>query len=90
MTRFHGQVVIVTGAAPGIGLGIARAFHDAGASVALADVREDALDQARQTLWDQERLAFIPVDVRDAAAVAHVDGRMDTGWTHMPYSSPQR
>lgn len=82
MTRFHGQVVIVTGAAPGIGLGIARAFHDAGASVALADVREDALDQARQTLWDQERLAFIPVDVRD--------GRMDTGWTHMPYSSPQR
>ena len=30
MTRFDGQVVIVTGAASGIGLGIARAFHDGG------------------------------------------------------------
>lgn len=72
MTRFDGQIVIVTGAASGIGLGIARAFHDAGASVVLGDVREDALDQARATFADQEKLAFIPVDVRDAAAVAHL------------------
>ena len=72
MTRFDGQVVIVTGAASGIGLGIARAFHDAGASVVLGDVREDALHQAQATFSDQERLAFVPVDVRDAAAVAHL------------------
>ena len=72
MTRFDGQVVIVTGAASGIGLGIARAFHDAGASVVLGDVQEDALDQARATFSDQERLAFVPVDVRDVAAVANL------------------
>src|SRR5215210_3294330 len=72
MTRFEGQVVIVTGAASGIGLGIARAFHDAGASVVLGDVREDALDQARAMFSDQERLAFVQVDVRDAAAVANL------------------
>src|SRR5215207_4880025 len=72
MTRFDGQAVIVTGAASGIGLGIARAFHDAGASVVLGDVREDALDQAQATFSDQERLAFVPVDVRDAAAVAQL------------------
>ena len=72
MTRFDGQVVIVTGAASGIGLGIARAFHDAGASVVLGDVREDALDQAQATFSDQEWLAFVPVDVRDAAAVANL------------------
>src|SRR3981081_891673 len=71
MMRFEGQIVIVTGAASGIGLGIARAFHDAGASVVLGDVREDALDQAQATFSDQERLAFVPVDVRDAAAVAN-------------------
>ena len=64
MTRFDGQVVIVTGAASGIGLGIARAFHDAGASVVLGDLQNDALDQARATFSDQERLAFVPVDVR--------------------------
>src|SRR6266852_5042618 len=72
MTRFDGQVVIVTGAASGIGLGIARAFHDAGASVVLGDVREDPLHQAQATFSDQERLAFVPVDVRNAAAVANL------------------
>ena len=70
MTSFDGRVVIVTGAASGIGLGIARAFHDAGASVVLGDVREDALDQAMTTFSVQERLALVPVDVRDAASVA--------------------
>jgi len=64
MPRFDEQVVIVTGAASGIGLGIARAFHDAGASVVLGDLREDALDQTRATFAEQERLAFVPVDVR--------------------------
>ena len=72
MTKFDEQIVIVTGAASGLGLGIARAFHDAGASVVMGDVREDALDQARATFSDQERLAFVPVDVRDAAAVANL------------------
>src|SRR4051794_20772414 len=72
MTRFDGQVVIVTGAASGIGLGIARAFHDAGASVVLGDVHQAALDQTRATFADQERLAFVQVDVRDAEAVANL------------------
>src|ERR1043166_6830304 len=43
MMNFDGQAVIVTGAASGIGLGIARAFHGAGASVVLGDLHEDAL-----------------------------------------------
>ena len=70
MSRFHGQIAIVTGAASGIGLGIARAFHEAGASVVLSDLRDDALARARSTFADQERLALVTVDVRDAAAVA--------------------
>src|SRR5438270_12940471 len=43
-----------------------------GASVVLGDVREDARDQVQATLSDHERLAFVPVDVRDAAAVANL------------------
>ncbi|HEV2528736.1 MAG TPA: SDR family NAD(P)-dependent oxidoreductase [Thermomicrobiales bacterium] len=35
MTSFEGQTVIVTGAASGIGLGVALGFHDAGANVVL-------------------------------------------------------
>jgi NAD(P)-dependent dehydrogenase (short-subunit alcohol dehydrogenase family) len=71
-TRFDGQIVIVTGAASGIGLGIAQAFHRAGASVVLSDVRQDALDQVQGTLPDQARLAFVQVDVRDQASVANL------------------
>ncbi len=69
---FDGQVAIVTGAASGIGLGIAQAFHRAGASVVLGDVRQDALDQAQGTFPDQARLAFVQVDVRDQVSVAHL------------------
>jgi NADP-dependent 3-hydroxy acid dehydrogenase YdfG len=72
MTRFDGQVVIVAGAASGIGLGITQAFHDTGASVVLGDVHQDAIDRARATFKDQERLAFVAVDVRNSAAVSHL------------------
>ena len=72
MTEFDGQIVIVTGAASGIGLGIAQAFHCAGASVVLGDVRQDALDQAQGAFSDQARLAFVQVDVRDQTSVANL------------------
>ncbi len=73
MTGFDGQNVIVTGAASGIGFGIAREVHDAGASVVLGDVGQDAVDQARATFSDQRCLAFVRVDVRDQLAVASLD-----------------
>src|SRR3954454_18310850 len=72
MTKLSRQVVLVTGGASGIGWGVGRAFRDAGASVVLGDVHQDALDQPRATFADQERLAFVQVDVRDAAAVANL------------------
>jgi 3-oxoacyl-[acyl-carrier protein] reductase len=72
LTAFSDHVVVVTGAASGIGLGIARAFHDAGASVVLGDLGQEALDQALQTFPNRDRLVSVPVDVRDAAAVANL------------------
>ena len=41
-----GKVVVVIGAASGIGLALANAFASAGCSVVLADVQQDALDAA--------------------------------------------
>lgn len=64
---FTDRVVLVTGGAAGIGLGIASAFHRAGARVALGDVRSAALDAAAKRLGD--RVFTQPVDVRDERAV---------------------
>src|SRR5213596_78320 len=72
MADFEGQIAIVTGAASGIGLGIAQAFYREGASVVLGDVRQEALDQVQRTFPDQARLAFVQVDVRDQASVANL------------------
>lgn len=77
MLRFEGHVVIVTGAASGIGLGVARAFHDAGASVVLSDLRQEALDQAQATFTDQERLTNVPADVRDAGSISELVTRTE-------------
>lgn len=41
-----GKVAVVTGAASGIGLALARSFASAGCSVVLADIERDALDVA--------------------------------------------
>jgi NAD(P)-dependent dehydrogenase (short-subunit alcohol dehydrogenase family) len=43
MTNFNGQVAIVTGAASGLGLAIAKKLHAEGAAVALLDLNDAAL-----------------------------------------------
>ena len=45
MQRFTGKVVVVTGGASGIGAGIAAAFAQEGATVAVLDIRAGAADQ---------------------------------------------
>src|SRR5262245_33463404 len=65
---FNGQVVLVTGAAAGIGFAIAQAFHGAGARVAIGDVREPALTQAAGRLGGDGIFAH-PLDVRGERSV---------------------
>ena len=74
-----GKNAVVTGAAMGIGFGIARSFLDAGARVVLADRDADALDQARKRLLDDpaigdDRIDAVAVDVaEDLAGTVMVD-----------------
>ncbi len=70
MKNFAGKSAIVTGAASGVGLGIALAFARAGMNVALADIRPDALAAAkRQVEALGARALALTVDVSDAASV---------------------
>lgn len=62
-----GQAAFVTGAASGIGLGIARALVAAGARVALTDIDEERLAQVARELSEAgAEVVAIPLDVGDA------------------------
>ncbi len=50
MQDFEGKVAVVTGAASGIGLGLATRFAEEGMKVVLADVEEPALEAAVREL----------------------------------------
>jgi 3-oxoacyl-[acyl-carrier protein] reductase len=69
--RLDGEVAVVTGAANGIGRGIAVAMAEAGASVALLDRDGDGLGEAAATIAAGGGTACTQVvDVADADAVA--------------------
>ena len=50
MKEFAGKVAVVTGAASGIGLATESRFAEAGMKVVMADIQEDALDDAVKSL----------------------------------------
>jgi 3-oxoacyl-[acyl-carrier protein] reductase len=68
MNRYAGRVVVVTGAARGIGAGTAQRFADEGARVAVLDLDESAASATAQGLG-AEKAVGLACDVSDAAAV---------------------
>jgi NAD(P)-dependent dehydrogenase (short-subunit alcohol dehydrogenase family) len=73
---FDGKVALVTGAGSGIGLATAKAFAEAGASVVLADRREEAVHAAAEELIARGRKALaVRCDVTDDAQVASMIDR---------------
>ena len=68
---FSGQVALVTGATAGMGLATAQAFAEAGASVVLADFKEDAVKAAAEKLVAAGHKAIaVRCDVSDDEQVA--------------------
>ena len=101
MQRFEGRVVVITGAASGIGAATARRLHGEGATVVLADRRVAGGTALVEELGD--RAAFRQIDVVKLDQVqALMDGTVATfgrldvlfnnagigGYGPLPSSSP--
>jgi NAD(P)-dependent dehydrogenase (short-subunit alcohol dehydrogenase family) len=65
--RAEGRKAFVTGAAGGLGLGVAKLFLAEGASVAVADIR--GADGARASLGNHGHTLAVSMDVREPASV---------------------
>lgn len=82
MARLEGKVVLVTGAAQGIGAAVARAVRDEGGTVVLTDIDDRQGRLAAEELG--ERASYRTLDVRSEEAwisvlegVLHDHGRLD-------------
>ncbi len=62
MKDFAGRTAFVTGGANGVGIGIVRNLLERGAKVAIADIRQDAIDRALQSL-DNREVMGVQLDV---------------------------
>ncbi|MBN1490957.1 MAG: 3-oxoacyl-[acyl-carrier-protein] reductase [Phycisphaerae bacterium] len=67
MFDLTGKTALVTGATGGIGAGIVRAFHKAGATVAISGRQADKLEALAKELGD--RVHVVPCDLADKVAV---------------------
>ncbi len=66
---FKEKVALVTGAAGGIGLAVARMFAEAGAAVALADINDAVMERAAELTAAGYKAIGIRCDVSDEADV---------------------
>jgi NAD(P)-dependent dehydrogenase (short-subunit alcohol dehydrogenase family) len=76
----EGKVGVVTGSAGGIGLGIVKAFAEAGMRVVMADIDADRLDESADMLGaDGHDVTAVPTDVTSFASVTELaEATMDT------------
>ncbi|PSN61557.1 NAD(P)-binding protein [Corynespora cassiicola Philippines] len=69
MSFFNSKVIAITGAASGMGLATAQLLSSRGAFVSLADINEEALKNAIDSLHNRNSHTYFVVDVRDRASV---------------------
>jgi NAD(P)-dependent dehydrogenase (short-subunit alcohol dehydrogenase family) len=68
----NGHAAIVTGAARGVGKGVAAALLERGASVLLVDILDDVLDATHAEFAPTGRVAKLVTDLRDPDSAAQI------------------
>jgi NAD(P)-dependent dehydrogenase (short-subunit alcohol dehydrogenase family) len=76
MIDFAGRTAFVTGGANGVGIGIVRALLAEGCKVAIADIRQDAIDKALATL-DNNEVMGVQVDVASREGMAEAADKVE-------------
>ncbi|KAJ6441623.1 3-oxoacyl-[acyl-carrier-protein] reductase FabG [Purpureocillium lavendulum] len=69
MASFDGKVIAITGAASGMGLATVELLASRGAVISLADINEEAVKKACNSLPDSAKHTYTVVDVRKAESV---------------------
>jgi NAD(P)-dependent dehydrogenase (short-subunit alcohol dehydrogenase family) len=82
MSQLEGKVAIVTGAARGIGKGMATALVKAGAAVTITDIQKDLLESTAKEMRSLPSARVLPLDAdgRDDAAVRDAVRRTVEEW----------
>jgi NAD(P)-dependent dehydrogenase (short-subunit alcohol dehydrogenase family) len=94
---YKNKVALVTGAAQGMGFDTAKAFAEAGASVALVDLKEEAVRAVADSLSRAGHMVMsIACDVADDVSVAAMVkqvvekfGRLDAAFNNAGIQTPQ-
>lgn len=76
MKDLAGRTAFVTGGANGVGLGLARTLLAEGCKVAIADIREDAIEEALKLLENQHVMG-VPLDVSSRESFAQAADRVE-------------
>jgi NAD(P)-dependent dehydrogenase (short-subunit alcohol dehydrogenase family) len=79
----EGKVAFITGGGSGVGLGMAKAFLAAGMRVAIADIRQDHLEEATAELGGEAHAIRLDVTDRDAFARAADETERALGHVHV-------
>lgn len=80
VSRFHDQVVIVTGAGTGIGAAAAELFFAEGGRVVLIGQRREKLEEVASRLGDPARCLVVPGSVTDSAIADEAVARAVKQW----------
>jgi NAD(P)-dependent dehydrogenase (short-subunit alcohol dehydrogenase family) len=90
MKDFNGKIAFITGGAAGAGLGQAKVFSKAGMKVAIADLRQDALDRAVAEIAaysgaKESDILPLKFDLTDRAAYTAAADRVDAVFGGPPH-----